>query len=120
MGADTLLKVPATVSRVGAATCEDIYITVLNLTGRWVEEKRKGGFSFVTEAPASDQIVAGSAGTADWVRIGMLDLKVVRGRTTSGALYLNMYARHLRDTSKKYPIGGILGLDDHSDAAMPP
>jgi hypothetical protein len=116
--ADTLLRVQIAVAHQGSK-CEDMYIKVLNVTGSWAEEKRVGGFSFVTESPADGQIIASPVGSADWSRLGMVDLKVVRGATKSGVLYLNMFARHLRDASHRYPIGGILGLDDHAEAATP-
>ncbi|CAK0859936.1 unnamed protein product [Prorocentrum cordatum] len=116
--ADALLRVQVAVARQGSK-CEDMYIKVLNVTGSWAEEKHVGGFSFVTESPAGGQVIAAPAGSADWSRLGMVDLKVVRGATRSGVLYLNMFARHLRDASRVYPIGGILGLDDHGEAATP-
>ncbi|CAK0801659.1 unnamed protein product, partial [Prorocentrum cordatum] len=116
--ADALLRVQVAVARQGSK-CEDMYIKVLNVTGSWAEEKHVGGFSFVAESPAGGQVIAAPAGSADWSRLGMVDLKVVRGATRSGVLYLNMFARHLRDASRAYPIGGILGLDDHGEAATP-
>jgi len=116
--ADALLRVQIAVVHQGSK-CEDMYIKVLNVTGSWAEEKHVGGFSFVTESPASDQVIAAPVGSADWSRLGMVDLKVVRGTTKSGVLYLNMLARHLRDASHRYPIGGILGLDSHAEAATP-
>jgi hypothetical protein len=116
--ADTLLRVQIAVAHQGSK-CEDMYIKVLNVTGGWAEERHVGGFSVVAESPGSGQVIAAPAGSADWSRVGMVDLKVVRGTTKSGVLYLNMFARHLRDASHRYPVGGILGLDDHAEAETP-
>jgi len=115
---DTLLHVQARVRHEGAK-CEDMYMKVLNVTGLWAEERRVGGFSFVTESPGPGQLVAPISGAAQWTHLGMVDLKVVRGKTKSGVLYLNIYAKHLHKVSKMFSIGGILGLDDHAEAATP-
>ena len=40
------------------------------------------------------------------------------GHTLSGLSYLNLYVKHLR--SAGFTIGGLLGEDDHSQAATPP
>ena len=40
------------------------------------------------------------------------------GHTSNGVRYLNLYVKHLR--SAGFNIGGLLGEDDHSQAATPP
>merc|ERR1719181_2325560 len=53
-----------------------------------------------------------------WIPFGpVLELKIAWGQTNSGVDYLNMYARHLSQIT--FPIGGLLGVDDHTFAATP-
>ena len=98
----------AFVKHEGAA-CLDMYIESLGITGKWAEERQRGGFNFF--ANRSGRVSEG------WLSFGKLDLKIVYGTTVSGVRYLNMFARHLAKLSM--PIGGILGLDDHTSAATP-
>jgi len=116
--ADSLLRVQVAVQHDGSK-CEDMYIRVLNITGIWAEDRVAGGLSFVTQKSGRGQLVAPSVGATSWVHFGIVDLKVVLGKTRSGVLYLNVYARRLRSASKIYPIGGILGLDDYTVATTP-
>jgi len=44
-------------------------------------------------------------------------LKVVHGRTTGGIPYLNFFARNLKKAG--ILVGGLLGEDDHEEAATP-
>jgi len=118
---DTLLDVQSVVRQDGHA-CEDMYMKVLNVSGSWVDATQSGsfgGFSFVTDKPGVGQQVAPSVGAATFMHFGIVDLKVVRGKTRSGVPYLNMFAKHLREANKHFPIGGILGSDDHTLAETP-
>ena len=105
---DSLVFVRAFVKHVGA-TCLDMYIESLHITGKLAEERQRGGFSFFANQ--------GGGVSKGWLSLGKLDLKVVYGTTVSGVRYLNMFARHLAKLGM--PIGGILGLDDHESAATP-
>jgi len=105
---EALFFVRAFVKQVGA-TCLDMYIESLHITGKLAEERQRGGFSFFANQ--------GGGVSKGWLSLGKLDLKVVYGTTVSGMRYLNMFARHLAKLGM--PIGGILGLDDHESAATP-
>ncbi|CAK0845741.1 unnamed protein product [Prorocentrum cordatum] len=106
---DTLLHVQADARRLGGQ-CADMYFQGLNVTGRWADAKKVGGYHYnvsqsVEKAP-------------QWVVFGKVELKVVHGRTGSGVLYLNVYVKHLRRAG--FAVGGLLGEDDHKDAMTPP
>jgi hypothetical protein len=101
-----LVDVSAFVKREGLA-CSDIYINSLHITGKWADDKQSGGFSFFADHRSH---VSGR-----WMPFGKLELKVVHGKTNRGVKYLNLLAKHLSKVS--IPIGGILGLDDHTEAA---
>jgi hypothetical protein len=105
---NALVFVRAFVKHEGAA-CLDMYIESLHITGKWAEERQRGGFSFF-----ANQSGGASKG---WLSLGKLDLQVVYGTTVSGVRYLNMVATHLAKLGM--PIGGILGLDGHESAATP-
>jgi len=104
----TMLRVDALVSQIGGA-CADMYFRNLNVTGRWVDAKFKGGLHYTA---GSD---IGRTGKTSWMNFGGVELKVANGHTNQGVEYLNFFARHLRNF--KYPIGGLLGEDDHTAAA---
>lgn len=104
-----LLRVQAEARRLGGH-CTDMYFQVLNVTGSWAEAKRAGGYHYDStqsevEAPK-------------WIAFGKVELKIAHGRTDSGVLYLNVYAKHLGQTG--FAVGGLLGEDDHGEAATPP
>jgi len=101
-----LVDVTAFVKREGLA-CADMYINALHITGKWADDMQPGGFSFYADHRSH---VSGR-----WMPFGKLELKVVHGKTLRGVKYLNLLAKHLRRVSA--PIGGILGLDDHTEAA---
>ncbi|CAK0878611.1 unnamed protein product [Prorocentrum cordatum] len=104
-----LLRVSAAVEHVGPA-CMDVYIVALNITGRLAETGAPGGLHFsAAEAPRWEPL---------WREFGRVRLKVVHGRTREGIPYLNVLVRNLRRAG--YPVGGILGEDDHTAAATPP
>ncbi|CAK0860064.1 unnamed protein product [Prorocentrum cordatum] len=100
---DSLLRVEADARRMGAA-CADLYFRVLNFTGSL--SNQTAGFQYFADK---------ELGSRDWRKFGAVDLKVVRGSTLSGIAYLNVFARHLG--SLAYPVGGLLGEDDHTAAA---
>lgn len=105
---EQLLDVRATVKHEGA-TCLDMYIDALRITGKWADDKKFGGISF----SAGD----GSQVSGHWMEFGKLQLKVAQGITDTGVKYLNVLLKHL--TKVGVPMGGILGLDDHTEAATP-
>jgi hypothetical protein len=101
-----LINVRAFVKHEGSA-CLDMYINALQMTGKWADDMQPGGLSFF----------ANQRGHGHWMRFGKMQLKVVWGTTLSGVKYLNVLAKHLNKLTM--PIGGILGLDDHTEAATP-
>jgi hypothetical protein len=105
---DALISVRAFVKHDGS-TCLDMYIDSLHITGKWADDRKLGGLSFFSDRRSE---VSG-----DWVTFGRLEFKVVHGTTLGGVRYLNLLVRHLSKVG--LPVGGILGLDDHSDAATP-
>jgi hypothetical protein len=111
---DALLRVDADTQHIGSA-CADTYIQGLNVTGRWTHESsmadgtaRAGGFQYHAKDRHEGAISQ---------RFGTVDLKVVWGHTGQGISYLNFFARHLGQSG--YPVGGLLGEDDHGAAAAP-
>jgi hypothetical protein len=105
-GEAALLSVEAEARQMGAA-CADMYFQSLNLTGRWVGHQ---GRVFSAGSVAKKE-------PRRWLRYGKVELKVVQGHTKSGIEYLNLFVRHLKLAG--YPVGGILGMDDHTAAASP-
>jgi len=100
----SLLSISADVQRLGGQ-CADIYIQAVNVTGGWVPHNR------LTYA------VGTVPKQAHWQELNKVSLKVAQGRTTTGLAYLNVLLRNLDKVS--YPVGGLLGLDDHTEAATP-
>jgi hypothetical protein len=105
----SLLAAEAHAERSSAA-CSDLYFKSLNLTGRWADELNSGGFRFLAGVPDAH------VGTG-WLHIKQVDVKVRWGRTGEGVEYLNVFFRHLGMVG--FPVGGLLGEDDHSQAATP-
>jgi len=105
---NALLRVEADAVQLGKK-CADMYFQELNITGAWAEAKRTGGLHFHA------QDVVGGAPT--WEHFGKVDVKVAHGRTQEGARYLNFYVKHLAHAG--FAVGGLLGEDDHTEAAMP-
>jgi len=103
----SLLAAEARAERSSAA-CSDLYFKSLNLTGRWADELNSGGFRFLAGVPDAH------VGTG-WLHIKQVDVKVRWGRTGEGVEYLNVFFRHLGMVG--FPVGGLLGEDDHSQAA---
>jgi hypothetical protein len=112
---DTLLRVEADAQRMGAA-CADLYFEALNITGSWSGQAE--GLQFLAST-ALDHKDSGSlrAVMMDWRTFGTVDLKVIRGHTNDGIVYLNLFVRHLSGVG--LPVGGLLGEDDHTAAATP-
>jgi hypothetical protein len=104
-----LLRVEAEACRLGGQ-CSDMYFQSLNVTGAWADAKQPGGYHYESQSAVT--------ATAQWVRLGLIELKVVHGRTQQGTQYLNFYVRHLARAGSA--VGGLLGADDHSDAETPP
>jgi len=102
-----LLRLEADARRMG--TCSDVYFQTLNISGTWTKHSDRLVF-FATADKKSNSMT--------WMRFGKIDLKVVSGRTREGVRYLNVFARHLGKTG--FPVGGLLGEDDHEVAMTPP
>lgn len=105
---NTLLRVDAEAKRMGAQ-CTDMYFQELNITGAWADAKQTGGFYYRA------QDVDGAP--AHWEHFGNVQLKVAHGRTQKGIKYLNIY---VKDLMRAGSVGGLLGDDDHTEAATPP
>ncbi|CAK0841370.1 unnamed protein product [Prorocentrum cordatum] len=103
---DNLIDVRGFVKHEGS-TCLDMYIDCLHITGKWVVERQLGVLSFFSGKRTEL--------SENWLTFGVLKLKVVHGSTSGGTKYLNLFAKDL--SKVHFSIGGILGLDDHSQAA---
>jgi len=88
-----------------------MYFQQVNITGMWAEEKKTGGFQFSAHDGDNEM-------DSRWRSFGNVDVKVARGRTQQGVRYLNFYTMHLGHVG--FPIGGLLGEDDHSLEASRP
>jgi len=104
-----LLRVAAGVSRVGAS-CSDMYIMKLNVTGQWVEQAGEGMLHFEAGAAHSDEDIK-------WFHFGEVGLKVAYGKTSDGTPYLNFFVRNLKYAG--HHVGGLLGEDSHEVEATP-
>mmetsp|Transcript_48444 Transcript_48444/g.130523 ORF Transcript_48444/g.130523 Transcript_48444/m.130523 type:complete len:504 (-) Transcript_48444:122-1633(-) len=102
------LRVDAEVRRLGGQ-CADMYFQGLNITGQWVEAKGTSGLRF--------QAQDAQHGKPKWYKFGTVQVKVAHGRTQNGDKYLNFYVKHLGHSG--IAVGGLLGEDDHTEAAMP-
>jgi len=113
---NVLLHVDADAQQVGGV-CADTYFMSINMTGKWVEAKvhslgqAKGRGLYFTAGSG-----AAHTGTK-WMVFGTVRLKVVHGRTKGGIPYLNFFVRNLREAGCL--VGGLLGEDDHTEAAIP-
>jgi len=104
---DALLRVEAEARQMGGQ-CADMYFQDLNITGTWVEATGTGSLRFQAEGVRAQN--------AKWLKFGKVQLKVARGHTQKGLQYLNFYVKHLGHSG--YAVGGLLGEDDHTEAAM--
>jgi len=102
---DLLLRVMADAEHEGSA-CADMYFKALNITGEWVSAHQKGGYMYTADAPQP---------VASWRTFGKVEVKVAWGRTLGGVEYLNFLVRHLKRVGRD--IGGLLGMDDYTQAA---
>jgi len=107
-GEKALLRVEADAHQLGGH-CADTYFQELNITGAWVGKNHISGLRFQAQ-DASDK-------NLNWEDFGKVALKVAHGRTRSGTQYLNFYVKHLGRAG--FVVGGLLGEDDHEDAAKP-
>jgi hypothetical protein len=105
---NALLRVEADAVQLGVQ-CADMYFQELNMTGAWAESKWAGGL----HVHAQDV----KHGQPKWIHVGKVDVKVVHGHTQEGSRYLNFYVKHLGRAG--FAVGGLLGEDDHTEAAMP-
>jgi len=105
---NALLRVQASARRLGGQ-CADMYFQELNVTGSWAEAKQVGGYHYSVSQNAVE--------IPQWIVFGHVELKVVHGHTDEGLLYLNIYAKHLGRAG--FPVGGLLGEDDHEDVTTP-
>jgi len=110
--ADALLRVEAVARRLGSQ-CTDMYFQEINITGEWAEKKyHRGGVGLHFQAQhMRDE-------TPSWVTFGKVQVKVTHGRTQQGTLYLNFHVKNLGRAG--FVVGGLLGADDHTEAAMFP
>jgi len=106
---EALLRVSSEVTRVGAS-CSDMYIMKLNVTGRWVEQAGKGMLHFEAGAAHSDK-------DSKWFHFGLVGVKVAHGKTSEGTAYLNFFVRNLKRAG--HHVGGLLGEDSHEVEATP-
>jgi hypothetical protein len=113
---NVLLLVDADAQQIGGA-CADTYFMSINITGKWAESMAhklghaKGIGLFFTAGQG-----AAHTGTK-WMSFGKIQLKVIHGRTLGGTPYLNFFARNLKKAG--HLVGGLLGEDDHAEAATP-
>jgi len=105
----TLLRVDAEAQRMGGQ-CADIYFQWLNITGAWANAKQLGGFHYHAQ-DFNDK-------PPHWAHFGNVQLKVARGHTQEGITYLNLYVKGLAHAG--FTVGGLLGDDDHTEAATSP
>ncbi|CAK0808708.1 unnamed protein product [Prorocentrum cordatum] len=106
---NAMLRVVAEARRLGE-TCTDMYFQYLNVTGLWAEAKHAGGYHYDSYSAVED--------FPEWFAVGNVEVKIVHGRTQTGILYLNFFIKHLGRAG--FPVGGLLGEDDHDDAATLP
>ncbi|CAK0875602.1 unnamed protein product, partial [Prorocentrum cordatum] len=104
----TLLRVEAEAQSLGTH-CSEMYSQEVNPTGKWVARKHLGGLQF----RAADDVTE----TPKWLRFGSVDLKLVHGRALTGVRFLNLYVKRLGSTG--ISVGGLLGMDDHSQESTP-
>lgn len=105
---DALLVVEAEARRLGGR-CADMYFQQLNITGAWADKAQTGGLYFDAYGAHDEK--------PTWAKLGPMEVKVAHGRTAKGLQYLNIFVKHLG--SAGFAVGGLLGEDDHAEAAAP-
>jgi len=108
---ETLLRLEADARRMGRMgdACSELYFQAVGISGIWTNQSHKLEFS----AKSDDK-----PNSMRWTWFGKVEVKVVNGRTRLGLDYLNVFARNIAHTN--YPVGGLLGEDDHSSVTTPP
>jgi hypothetical protein len=106
--ASTLLFVEAEAIHMGDVC--SVYFQAVSISGSWTNQSTPIQFF------ADPHGTPGGDNRKNWMRFGMIDLKVVRRK--KGVHYLNVYARNFSHSG--YEVGGLLGLDDHKDVAKRP
>ena len=81
----------------------------LNITGAWADKVQPGGLRFDASGARDEK--------PKWVKFGPVGLKIGYGHTEKGIQYLNIFVKHLGRAG--FPVGGLLGEDDHSEVATP-
>merc|ERR1719356_1913896 len=104
---EALLQITGDIQRM-SASCADIYIQSVNMSGLWLQEAGEGEMHFNARRGAIRK---------GWINIKRVQVKVIRGITMTGIPYLNMFTKNLGNTRLR--VGGILGEDDHTIAATP-
>ncbi|CAK0848220.1 unnamed protein product [Prorocentrum cordatum] len=107
---DALLAIEADARRLGGH-CADIDFQEVNITGAWADKLKAGGVTFNAEGVQRHKV-------PKWMNFGPLEVKVVHGRTEKGIQYSNLFVKHLGYAG--FAVGGLLGEDDHTDAARIP
>jgi len=107
---DTYLRVEGHVQHF--KNCQVQFIKKINITGKWVDEKSPGGRFFDADVPNKFSILRTNG--QRYLTFGPARVKVEYYYSRKGFGFLNFYALSL--SSVRSPIGGILGLDDHSYA----
>ncbi|CAK0864859.1 unnamed protein product [Prorocentrum cordatum] len=92
---NAFLRVQAEARRFGGS-CADMYFQALNVTGLWAEAKQAGGYHFDSHSGVNEN--------SGWFALGSVEVKVAHGRTQGAG----------------FPVGGLLGEDDHQDATTQP
>jgi len=105
----SLLRMEADARRIGSE-CSDVYFQIVTISGSWTNRSGK----LRVFAKKSE----GTPNRMKWRRFGKVELKVANGRTRGGIEYLNVFARNLGRAG--CPVGGLLGADDHTEAASRP
>jgi len=109
--ADTaLLRLEAEAQLLGGLCTDNMYFHKVNITGSWVEATHAGGYVFESGTATSE--------TPKWLTFGKVGVKVVHGQTRTSIRYLNVYVKSLGHTG--FPVGGLLGEDDHKEVTTPP
>jgi hypothetical protein len=104
----TLLILEADAQLIGTE-CSDLYFQVVTISGRWTNQSNSLRFFAKSD---------GKPDSMKWTRFGSISLKVVHGHTREGVDYLNVFAKNIGRAG--YPVGGLLGSDDHTEAATRP
>jgi len=106
---EAMLYISARAEHLGHE-CADMYFTAVNVTGNWMKKSGLGALHFSTGPGNKGQ-------ASQWLQIGPISLKVVRGHLHDGVVYFNVYLKKLGNSGMA--VGGLLGEDDHETQATP-